>query len=83
MYTLQAFLNHAAMNLHLVFISSVLVAIVGMNGWMINSLAELHRKVDNLRRDISALQRDMSSLRKEMGEVRRGIAGVRGEIGGA
>ncbi len=71
------------MDLEFFVISSAAVVIAGMIGWMISSLAELHRKVDNLRRDISALQRDMSSLQKEMGEVRRGIAGVRAEIGGA
>ena len=45
------------MDLDLVFILPVVVAIVGMAGWMISSLAELHRKVDNLLAEMREFRR--------------------------
>ena len=64
------------MDLDLFVISSAAVVIAGMIGWMISSLAELHRKIDNL-------QGDMGDLRGEIGDLRGEMGGLRGDTQGS
>ncbi len=69
------------MDFDLVLISSVAVALAGMIGWMIKSLADLHRMIADLRAEvrgeIASVRVEISDLR---GEVREEIASVRVEI---
>ena len=47
----------SVMDLDLFFISSAAVVIADMIGWMINSLTELHRKVDDLLAEMREFRR--------------------------
>ena len=56
----------SVMDLEFFVISSAAVVIAGMIGWMINSLAELHRKIGDLQGEIGDLR---GEVRGEIGRV--------------
>ena len=64
----------SSMDFDLVLISSVGIALAGLIGWMIKSLADLHRTIADLQGQIGDLR---GEVRGEISELR---AEVRGEI---
>ena len=58
------------MDLEFFVISSAAVVIAGMIGWMISSLAELHRKIDDLQGQIGDLRGEIASIRAEISDLR-------------
>ena len=60
----------SVMDLEFFVISSAAVVIAGMIGWMISSLAELYRKIDDLQGQIGDLRGEIASIRAEISDLR-------------